>query len=164
MKKILSTIAVLAMLAISVSGASFSWAPTTGGMNWGTSNRASVYQVEISATAPVVVNFYDMDTTNAPYYGSNFVTSAYSNRFYVTTNYVTSFVGNNGYTNWYTNAGIWTYTNAVPAATNIATPLFSVTVAAGQYAVYNVDALFARGICYSTTTNANIIVNYRTGQ
>lgn len=129
-------------------------------------NRASVYQIEITATANTKVDFYDMDATNAPYWGTNYVNSAYATRVTYSTNLVTSFVGNNGYTNWYTNVGVYTLTVTNAANTNALSPMFSAVVAGNTYAVYNVDALFVRGVVAVATagTNVNLVVYYRGAQ
>ena len=131
-----------------------------------TTNRASAYSVEVTASANSVVSFYDIDVTNAPYYGTNYVNSAYASRITYPTNYVYSFVGYNGYTNWYTNQGIFTLTVTNAANTNALNPLFTAVVAGNSYATYSVDALFTRGIVAvaSSGTNIAIVINYRSGQ
>lgn len=131
-----------------------------------TTNRASVYSVELTATANALVSFYDIDVTNAPYYGTNYVNASYVSRTSYTTNLVTSYVGYNGYTNWYTNQGIFTLTVTNAANTNALAPLLSAVVGANTLTTYSVDALFTRGIVAvaSSGTNINIVVNYRSGQ
>ena len=137
---------------------------TTAGVYILTTNRASVYNVELTSSVGTTVNFYDSDAIAAPYYGTNYVSGAYPYRLTYSTNYVTSYIGSNGYTNWYTNAGVWTVTLTNAAATNALPVLGSFVVAGGTYAVYNTDMLFARGIAFSSTTNLSLVVNYRTAQ
>jgi len=131
-----------------------------------TTNRVNAYSVELTATANALVNFYDIDVTNAPYYGTNYVNASYVSRTSYTTNLVTSFVGYNGYTNWYTNQGIFTLTVTNAANTNALAPLFSAAIGPNVLTTYSVDALFARGLVAVATkgTNINIVVNYRSGQ
>lgn len=128
-----------------------------------TTNRASIYSIEITSDKSVLVDFFNNNSVAAPVYGTNYVTAAYPYRISYSTNYVTSYIGNTGYTNWYTNAGIWTLTLTNAAATNALSAGFSATVGANTYAVYPVDLLFEKGIVVRGTTNANIVINYRPG-
>jgi hypothetical protein len=137
---------------------------TTNGYYLLSTNRASVYSFEITSTYPAVVTLYDCDSIAAPFYGTNYTNAAFTVRTTYPTNYVTSYVGTTGYTNWYTNAGVMTLTTTNAANTNALPSLASFVVAGGTYAVYNVDALFARGICATITTNASMVINYRSAQ
>lgn len=128
-------------------------------------NRASVYNIEITCTANALVNFYDCDSLAAPFFGTNYTNASYVSRTTYSTNYVTSFVGYNGFTNWYTNAGVWTLTSTNAANTNALTPAFSVSSAANTYTTVNTDAVFARGVSVVVTgTNVSLVVNYRSAQ
>jgi len=128
-------------------------------------NRASVYSVELTAAANAQVWLFDSDSLAAPFYGTNYTNDVFTNRVTYPTNYVTSFVGYNGVTNWYTNSGQWTLSVSNRANTNQLSPLFSAVVAGATYAVYNTDALFARGVAVAVTgTNVGIVVNYRPAQ
>lgn len=131
-----------------------------------TTNRGSAYSIEITASANALVNFYDIDVTNAPYYGTNYVNSSFVSRTTYPTNYVYSFVGSNGYTNWYTNQGVFTLNVTNAANTNALSPIFSAVVAGNTYATYSVDNLFVRGLVAvaPTGTNVSIVVNYRMAQ
>lgn len=124
-------------------------------------NRASVYSVELSSQYPAFVRLYDANTLAAPYYGTNYVNSAYTGVSSYPTNYVTSFVGQNGVTNWYTNTGIYTYTATVAANTNQLPAGASFVIAPNTYAIYNTDALFVKGIVAYTDTNVTMVINYR---
>lgn len=165
-KKILTGLAAIG-LTFGLEAASLSYNTTTnGGVYILSTNRASVYQIEVTAGNAALLNFYDCDTLTQPVFGTNYTNAAYVSRTTYATNLVTSFVGYNGYTNWYTNLGVFTInvTNAI--ATNHLPLLFSAVVAANTYAVYNVDALFVRGIALEvpTGTNISVVVNYRSGQ
>jgi|ERR1041385_490119 hypothetical protein len=139
--------------------------PATNGVVLVSTNRASVYQVEVTSTASGLLSFYDANQITVPIYGTNYTNAVYTTRTSYPTNYVTSFVGYNGFTNWYTNAGIWTLVSTNAANTNALSPLFSVPVVANTLAVVNVDALFVRGItCLSTATNSGVVLSYRSGQ
>jgi len=127
-----------------------------------TTNRASVYSVEVTSSGSALLAFYDSGSLAAPFYGTNYTNAAYTNRVTYSTNYVYSFVGYNGFTNWYTNSGVWTINVSNPANTNVLPVMFGAVVAGGTYAVYNTDALFANGITVGCTgTNVAIVVNYR---
>jgi hypothetical protein len=168
MKKLFTSIGLAALFTASSFGAQISTNATTadagGSIFLLTTNRASVYSVELTATYPAFVRFFDQDVTTAPYYGTNYVTAAYAGVSQYNTNYVTSFIGQNGITNWYTNQGVYTYSTSVSAATNALSPGASFVVAGGTYAIYNTDALFVRGIVMHSTTNVSVVVNYRPGR
>lgn len=150
------------LMAITMSSFADTWATnvTTGGTYLISTNRASVYQVELTSTTGTLVQFYDAESLAAPYYGTNYVSAAYPYRSTYATNYVTSYIGSNGYTNWYTNAGVWTVTLTNAAATNALRTLGAFVVSANTYAVYNTDMLAARGLVFTTTTNVAVVVNY----
>lgn len=132
-----------------------------------TTNRASVQSIQLySATATgSTVRFYDSDSLADPYYGTNYVVSgSYITKSTYPTNYVTSFVGYNGYTNWYTNAGIWTLSTTNTASTNALSPLNVYIAPANAIAVYDADLIFTRGISAMITTNVNVVITYKSGQ
>jgi len=128
-----------------------------------TTNRASIQSIELTSDKAVALQLFNIGTTNEPYFGTNYVTAAFTYRTSYSTNYVTSYVGNTGFTNWYTNAGLWTLTLTNAAATNALSPGFAGVVGANAYAVYPVDLLFERGIVARATTNCSIVINYRPG-
>ena len=107
-----------------------------------------------------LVSLYDSYNTAAPYYGTNYVTSSYVSRAGYATNYVTSYVGYNGYTNWYTNAGYWTYTVTNAAATNALSPQGLYPVISGVISTYNTPASFQQGVVALATTNTTAIIYY----
>lgn len=128
------------------------------------SSRASVYSVELSSSANAVVDLYDSTIVAAPQYGTNYTNAQWVGRLTYATNYVYSFVGYNGFTNWYTNAGVWTINVTNAANTNVLPVMFGGVVAGGTYAVYTADALFANGITARVVgTNVAIVISYRSG-
>lgn len=164
MKKILLSLCLALAAFTSVNAAIISVTGTTNGFYLISTNRASVYSVELTGTYPGVVTLYDCDSVAAPFFGTNYTNAAYTTRTTYATNYVTSFVSLQGYTNWYTNAGVWTLSSTTAANTNALPAMASFVVAGGTYAVYTTDALFSRGICATITTNISMIINYRTAQ
>lgn len=159
--KNLLIVGLLAICGIAQAAVLSTNIPSNGVYNLST-NRASVYSVEITAAANAQVDFYDSTILAAPQYGTNYTNAQWVGRISYATNYVTSFVGYNGYTNWYTNAGIWTLNQTNAANTNVLPVLFSAVVAGSTYAVYNADALFANGITVRCIgTNVALVVNYR---
>lgn len=137
---------------------------TTNGFYLLSTNRASVYSVEVTSANPAVITLYDCDSVAAPFFGTNYTNAAYTSRIAYSTNLVTSYVGTTGFTNWYTNAGLFTLTTTNAANTNALPSMAAFVVSGGTYAVYNIDALFARGICATITTNASMVINYRSAQ
>ncbi len=155
------SLAVAALVALSTLAAQADiLTQTSSGL--ATTNRASVYQIEVTSTDTATVKFFDSDSTAAPYYGTNYVNAAYVTRTTYPTNYVTSFVGYNGVTNWATNSGLWTISTTNAANTNALTPKIAAVVAGNTYVIQNVDALFVRGIyVLSTSTNTSVVISYR---
>lgn len=163
-KELLTLFCGLVMFPVAIFGQNtISTNVSTGGMHLLTADRANVQNITISSDKAVTVNLYDSDNMAAPYYGTNSVTGAYPTRLTYTTNYVTTFVGQNGFTNWYTNAGLWTITITNAAATNALSHLDFV-IAANTAVSYDVGALFVNGITMRTTTNASVVLNYNSGR
>lgn len=162
-KLILSLIGVCALLQ-SVQGAQIVVNATTNGFYLLSTNRASVYSLTVISQYPAVISLYDCDTIAAPLFGTNYTNLAYSSRTFTNGPIVSSYIGSNGYTNWYTNAGIYTITNTVVANTNMLPIMASVAVGGGFAETYTVDALFTRGITATITTNASMVINYRSAQ
>ena len=171
MKKLLSFIGLTSLLSASCFGELLS-ANVVGVASATpayvlTTNRAAVYNVEVTSAYGGTVNLYDSDgnTTYFSLITNSIIPSNYWYRTSYATNYVTSYVGYNGYTNWYTNAGLWSLnvTNTAQT-TNVTPPLASFVFAPNTYAVYAVDALFVRGIAATATTNVSIVINYRSGK
>jgi hypothetical protein len=136
-----------------------------------TTNRASVYSITVSGTQSGSFYLFDSDNTNniptsaaVGTWGTNYVSGTNITSKTYATNYVTSYVGYLGYTNWYTNAGQWTYLITNLPATNALTPMAAGAVGANQVATYPLDAIFNRGVVITATTNLAVILNYNTGQ
>lgn len=162
MKKIL-LIGTLLLVGLQSYGAVLSTNILSAGAYLLTTNRASIYSVELYSTQAQTVKLFDQNTLASPYYGTNYATAAFPVRTVYSTNYITSYVGYNGYTNWYTNAGIFSITTTNSGVTNeLSSQAF--IVPASAYAVYNTDILCAKGIVLLTTTNVSVVINYRTGQ
>jgi len=165
MKNILTIACTISAMSIaSFAQSQLSTNVTLGGVHLLSATRVSVYSVELTSDKSVLVKFFDQNSLADPLYGTNYLTSAYTGVNSYATNYVTSFIGNNGLTNWFTNAGIFTYTATIAAATNNLPSSGSFVVGAGTYAIYNTDALFTRGVCFVSTTNVSVVVNYRSGK
>ena len=167
MKKLILSLAIGFATAFSVNAQSpYSTNLTTAGVGAHLliDGRASVYSVELTASYPCWVKFYDNNDMAAGVYGTNYVNAAYTGKSSYTTNFVTTLVGTTGYTNYYTNTGVYTLSTSVAAATNQLNPSLSFVVAGGTYAVYNTDALFTRGIVALANTNVSIVINYRNAQ
>lgn len=134
-----------------------------------TTNRAKVYSIEVSTTNAYTFQFFDNDNTNnvplttaTGFWGTNFVNGAYISKSYYPTNIASSYVGVNGYTNWYTNSGMYALTTTNSAGTNAVAPLAVVTTSgtAGETRVSYINALFTRGIVFYCTGNGAVTVYY----
>lgn len=165
MKKLLLIGTLLAACLSNVSAASLVVNATTNGYYLLSTNRASVYSVEITGAYPGVVTLYDCDTVAAPFYGTNYTNATYYGRTSYPTNMVSSYTNLQGIVSWFTNTGLFTLnvTNTGPQ-TNVLPVQAAFVVAGGTYAVYSVDALFARGITATITTNVSLVINYRNAQ
>ena len=127
-------------------------------------NRANIYQIQLSSTASGTFSIFDADNTNAPFLGIYYTNAPYISRASFNTNSVTSMVGQNGITNWYTNNYQWVYNVTNAANTNLLSPIAAAAFGANIPVVLTVDALCARGIVINTTTNVNYIILYNNGQ
>jgi hypothetical protein len=164
MKKLLLTFVTLAAFAFQTQAETFATNILSGGTYILSTNRASIYQVELTSANACLVNFYDSDSLAAPFFGTNYVAGAFVSRTTFPTNIVSSYVGSNGFTNWYTNAGVFSLNVTNTQSTNQLPLMGAFVVAAGTYAVYNTDQLHVRGVTITTTTNVSIVVNYRKAQ
>ena len=168
MKKIL-LVASLLLIAASVNAATFitnivTAANPTNGFVLLTS-RANVTSIQLYTTeAGNIVKFHDTATWTAPDLGHRIANAAYVTRSGYATNMVESFVGNNGYTNWYTNTGYFTYSVTNAAATNDLPSLTTVGLNANQVTTVPVDLLFTKGVSVVANTNVTVILNYNTGK
>lgn len=161
-KNILLVVAL--MTAFAAQGAVISTnLPATNAVSLLTTNRASVYQIQLESTVAGTIHFYDCDSVADPYFGTNYVNAAYVSRTSYATNLVTSYVGTTGVTNWYTNAGLFTLNVTNAANTNQLPRLISLVYGANQATTYNIDALFVRGITALSSTNVGVVLYYRPG-
>lgn len=125
-------------------------------------NNIVITGLQIISTNSTFVSFYDCGTTNLPYSGTNYVTSAYAFPTSITTNLVTSFVGYNGYTNYYTNANVnFTYTATNAAATNALAPLGTYAAVSGVLCSYDANMLFGAGVSVYCPNTVTLIYYYR---
>ena len=162
MKKLLLSLVLLC--GLKASAATIVVNATTNGFYLISTNRASVYSIQLTGANGGTVRLFDSDTVADPYYGTNYVNAAYTTRILYATNLVTSYVGSNGYTNWYTNAGIYSLVTTNAANTNVLPVVAAFSVAAGQQTILDTDALFVKGITAIITTNVTLILNYRSAQ
>ena len=165
MKKLLLIGTLIAACFSQVQAASLVVNATTNGFYLISTNRASVYSVEITGAYPGVVTLYDCDSIAAPFFGTNYTNAAYTSRTsYASNAIVNSWTNLQGIVSWFTNAGLYTITTTNAANTNALPAMAAFVVAGGTYAVYNIDALFARGISATITTNVSLVINYRNAQ
>lgn len=173
MKKLL---VLVAMVGLAISATAQSYTISTNiingaGLHLITTNRVRVYSIEITTTNAYNLKFWDNDNTvNTPtstasgWWGTNFVNGAYVSRSTYPTSYVNSYVGYNNYTNWYTNAGIWSVTLTNSAATNATTAIYTAATSGAETRVNYVDVTFSRGVLVYTTGNAAITLYCRSEQ
>ena len=122
-------------------------------------NRVKIVDVQLlsGANNNIVWFFNNNSLVNG---GTNYVTSLYNSTSVYPTNYVTSFVGYNGWTNYYTNAGQWTFTVTNAAATNALSPMGVFASAANTIGNYPCDMLMERGVVITSQTNTQLILYY----
>lgn len=169
MKKLLILIAMLGISFGAVAQQTASVTITGGaGTYLISTNRLKVYSIESSTTNAMTFKLWDNDnTTNVPtsadtgFWGTNFVNGAYISRSSYLTNIATSYVNPLGYTNWYTNSGLWTVTTTNAATTNAMNPMLTVSHGAAETRVTYADLIFTRGAIVTTTGNGTITLYYR---
>lgn len=127
-----------------------------------TTNRALVHSVQVSSAATGVMQLWDADNTNAPFYGVNYTNNTYWTRASYATNLVATYISPlTGTTNVFTNSGIFTYFVTNSPGTN---PLPTAFASAFTANIGNVSSglnlVFARGIVLTTTTNVNYSIGY----
>lgn len=133
---------------------------STGGTFPVLTNGCKVKYVMVSSPNAGLVQFFDNSGTNTVG-GTNYITSAYTNYTQIITNTVaTNYVGTTGYTNYYTNSGIWTVPVANAAATNALSPTLAFAVVGNVMGGYPTDAVFTRGVNVRTTTNTSVVIYY----
>lgn len=157
-KLILSLVLSLAAVAAIQAQVIISTNVTSAGTTLVSTNRVSAYSFEVAATNAITLYFYDQDNMADPYFGTNWVTGAYISRSTFPTNIASSYVNPNGYTNWYTNAGLFTLTTTNAAATNSLPAMAVINVGANETRVAYVPAIFTRGIVMRSTGNASVAI------
>jgi hypothetical protein len=123
----------------------------------------NVQVVNVQASVPSgsgMVYIYDHNNAAAPYYGTNWVSSAYVAQVQYPTNFVTTYVGYNGYTNYYTNVGLWTATITNAAATNALSPQATLPVYASMINQLTTPVMCNLGISVVATVNCSVVISY----
>ena len=134
-----------------------------------TTNRVRIYQVEVAATNAQTFRFYDNDNAthtgaslaNPGFWGTNFVSGLSYTRVTWPSNVVSSFVGQTGFTNWYTNSGMFSLLVTNVQTTNVMSPLVSIATGGAETRLVGVDALFTRGVVIGGTGAGSITLYYR---
>lgn len=130
-------------------------------------NRLRVYSIETTTTNAVTFKIWDNDNTNnvptaatTGWWGTNFVNAAYTSRATYATNLATSYVSPVGFTNWYTNAGIWSVTTTNAAGTNASLPAVTVANGGAETRVTYANLILARGAVVTSTGNGTVTLYY----
>lgn len=173
MKKILFGIGVSALLSTTViagfsNGFTGSPAPIPIVVNAvagvpiiAVTNNVTVIGITLTTSATAsLVSFYDCPSLADPIRGTNYLTSSYISRAGFSTNYVTSYVGYNGYTNFYTNQGFWTYNVTNAAATNVLAPQAALFANNTTIASYNNSVSFQQGVSILAQSNTTVVLYY----
>lgn len=129
------------------------------------SNRLNIKEIDIAAgSGQVLLELYDQNNTNAPLWGTNYVGSNYVSVARYATNIASSFVDpGTGYTNWYTNQGIFTYNVTNLASTNALARSAAFVVQPNTAQAFNTDLLHIKGLTVRCNTNASVVVYYNPG-
>jgi hypothetical protein len=155
MKKILFSL-LFAVLGLAVQAQSFysTNITTAGHVNvLATGNRTAL--LTLLGTAAGTVTFYDSATTN------QFITNGnYASVGAYTTNYTQLYTNTAGIIQTNLIVGLYTYTNTVAAATNIAPSLGVFALQANVPLTVSVDWLLIKGLSAKTTTNTTIVAAY----
>lgn len=127
-----------------------------------TTNRATVHRIQLSSSATGIIQMYDSDNTNAPFFGMFTTNDTYWTRSSYPTNYVTTYIsGLTGTTNVMTNSGVWTYFVTNAPNTNQMNASYAAPFTANiAFLDQNLNMTFARGITIRTTTNVNYSIWY----
>lgn len=164
MLKKLIVVVGLAVTALSANAAVFSTNILTGQQAYILlSTNVHVYQIQLASSVnAVTADFYDCSQITAPAFGTNYTNAAFVSKVsYASNAIVTENIGATGYTNYLTNAGIYTLLVTNAAATNLLPKQVSLAVGANQTIVADVDALFARGVSIRPSTNVSVTLYYR---
>jgi len=168
MKKLLTIIAVLSLTASAMAQGVLT-ATLSSGLNLVSTNRIRIYSIELTSTNAYTYKIWDNDNTSASgttpgFWGTNFINGAYVSRSTYPTSYVNSYVSPPGFTNWYTNAGIWGVTITNAASTNALSPLYSISTAGAETRVVYADILCTRGVVIGANGNGTATIYYRQEQ
>ena len=166
MKKLLAISFLL--LGLSVHGAVFSTNILAGANNYMTNgfvlltNRANVYSVSLLTTVSsgALVSLVDSAEWGSPTYGYYYTNASYVSRGGYATNIVANMVGYNGYTNWFTNTGYFTYSITNAANTNVLPKLATYALQPNTVTTFPADIIFEKGISALVSTNVSIILYY----
>lgn len=165
MKKLILTLSLIGSLFAANAAILVSTNVTVGPSSLILTNGGRAYQLTLlsSAASVGVLNFYDTLFTNsmaAPYFGTNYVSPA--NPYRASSNYTvaSSYVDTGGYTNWYTNSGVFTYTGTNSLATNQLPKLGSFTTIPNVAVTYDIDWVITKGLSIANQTNVQVILYY----
>lgn len=150
-------VSVLAFSSEKASASQISTNTTTAGTYTLLSARnINISQVQVLAgAAPVQILLYDSVGV------TNYTNIAYIGVGSYTTSIISTVVSPlTGYTNSFTNTGIFTYTNTVAANTNNALPYTLFPAQANTMATYPVDLHNVRGLTIVANTNATVAITY----
>lgn len=130
-------------------------------------NRLRVYSIETTTTNAVTFKIWDNDNTNnvptaatAGWWGTNFVNGQYISRATYATNLATSYVSPVGFTNWYTNSGIWSVTTTNAAGTNATVAMATVANGGAETRVTYANLILTRGAVVTSTGNGTVTLYY----
>jgi hypothetical protein len=124
-------------------------------------NNVQIVNLQVSVpSGSGIVSIYDCTNAAAPIYGTNFVTSMYVYQTQYPTNFVTSYVGYNGYTNWYTNVGLWTATVTNAASTNALAPQAQLPVYANMINQLTTPVMCNLGVSVVSTVACSVTLSY----
>ncbi len=168
MKKLLLLALALATTVSALAQSTASLTITGGASTYLIStNRLRVYSIETTTTNAVTFKLWDNDNTNnvptssaAGWWGTNFVNGAYISRSTFPTNIATSYISPVGFTNWYTNAGIYSITVTNSASTNATLPMVTVANGTAETRVTYANAIFSRGAVVTSTGNGTVTLYY----
>jgi hypothetical protein len=165
---------ITALLAVGLSVSAFgqgllSTNITASGVHLLTTNRIKVYQIEVATTNAQTFRFYDNDNTTSTgaglatpgFHGTNVVTGATYSRIMYPTNYASSFVSQSGFTNWYTNSGIYSLLVTNTQATNVLAASTVIATGGAETRLVGVDALFTRGVVVGATGTGSLTLYYK---
>jgi len=159
MKKLLSVLITLLVLAPVIQAAENYVASETTGTNRAVSATGRLYMKYLTVVpngTNAIIRLYDY-----PYTTLVRTNSAYTNYTMISSNVVTTFVGPTGITNAFTNTVLTPVVAVTAATTNTAvTPLAIYAVPADIPTTFTDTLLFNTGVILSNDSSAVIIMNY----